>query len=168
MKFQHALKIAERIKAELLPFCERIEIAGSIRRRKPDVGDIEIVAIPKRIEVGLFEGVTARDPGFAATVDQWPAVKGCARDGLYTQRLLPDGIALDLFIAHPDNWGLIYGVRTGSATFSHHFLACGWVRNGYKSINGMLTFNGKPIPVQTEKDLFRMAGVLWVDPEERH
>ena len=29
------------------PYCERIEIAGSLRRGKPEVHDIEIVAEPK-------------------------------------------------------------------------------------------------------------------------
>ena len=41
----------------LAPACERIEVAGSIRRGKPEVKDAEIVAIPKTYEVetpGLF------------------------------------------------------------------------------------------------------------------
>ena len=38
---------AERLRAELGPYCERIEIAGSIRRGKAQVGDIELVAIPR-------------------------------------------------------------------------------------------------------------------------
>ena len=43
MEYNKALEIAEKTKAQLAPYCERIEIAGSIRRKKPDVGDIEIV-----------------------------------------------------------------------------------------------------------------------------
>lgn len=38
---------ARRLQTELAPYCVRIEIAGSIRRRKAAVGDIELVAIPK-------------------------------------------------------------------------------------------------------------------------
>lgn len=38
---------AERLRAELTPYCERIEIAGSIRRRKAAVGDLELVAVPR-------------------------------------------------------------------------------------------------------------------------
>lgn len=41
------LPVAERLRDELAPYCERIEIAGSIRRRKPTVHDIEFVAIPR-------------------------------------------------------------------------------------------------------------------------
>ena len=161
MKLHEAIKIAECAKAQLEPYCDRIEIAGSIRRRKADVGDIEIVAIPHPYDVGLFAS------GIAPIVEAWPGVRGnlpCK----YTQRTLPEGIKLDLFFVTPDNWGLIFAIRTGSANFSHNTLACGWVKNGYKSVDGMLTNNWTPIPVPEEVDLFRMAGVPWVKPEDRH
>ena len=160
MTLDQARAIAERVIAQLAPHCDRIEIAGSIRRRKPDVGDIEIVAIPKPYDVGLFAS------GIAPIVSAWPKVRGelpCK----YTQRTLPDGIALDLFFATPENWGLIYAIRTGSADYSHRVLACGWVRNGYKSVDGMLTRNGITHSVREEMDLFRMAGVRWIPPEAR-
>jgi len=49
--------IAESLMAALGPGCERIEIAGSIRRGRPDVGDIELVAIPRieQIRDGFFD-----------------------------------------------------------------------------------------------------------------
>jgi DNA polymerase (family 10) len=160
MQLDKATAIAQRVKDQLAPHCYRIEIAGSIRRRKADVGDIEIVAIPKPYDVGLFAS------GIAPIVDAWPKVRGdlpCK----YTQRTLPDGIALDLFFATHDNWGLIFAIRTGSADYSHRVLACGWVSNGYKSADGMLTRDGIAIPVREERDLFRMAGVPWSEPESR-
>jgi DNA polymerase/3'-5' exonuclease PolX len=160
MQYEKAMAIAERVKAHLAPHCERIEIAGSIRRRKADVGDIEMVAIPKPYDVGLFAS------GIAQIVSVWPKVRGelpCK----YTQRMLPEGIALDLFFATEENWGLIYAIRTGSADYSHRVLACGWVRNGYKSVNGMLTRDGVAVPVREERDLFRLAGVPWEQPEAR-
>ena len=160
MQLDQATAIAERVRAQLVPHCDRIEIAGSIRRRKADVGDIEIVAIPKPYDVGLFAS------GIAPIVSAWPKVRGelpCK----YTQRTLPDGIALDLFFATAENWGLIYAIRTGSADYSHRVLACGWVRNGYKSAGGMLSRDGVAVPVREERDLFRLAGVPWVEPEAR-
>ena len=160
MQVDQAKEIAERVKAQLAPHCWRIEIAGSIRRRKADVGDIEIVAIPKPYDVGLFSS------GIATIVNEWPKVRGelpCK----YTQRTLPDGIALDLFFATIENWGLIFAIRTGSADYSHRVLACGWVKNGYKSSDGMLSRAGEVVPVREEIDLFRLAGVPWVKPEAR-
>jgi DNA polymerase/3'-5' exonuclease PolX len=160
MKLQQAFQIAERVKAELAPHCHRIEIAGSIRRQKPEVKDIELVAIPKPYDVGLFAS------GVAVVLDQWEKVKGelpCK----YTQRILPDGIKLDLFFATPENWGYIFGIRTGPAEYSANVLARGWVGNGYKGKDGMLTYEGSPVPVKEEEDFFRLCGVAYVEPSLR-
>lgn len=156
MKLEQAQKIADRIKAELVPYCRRIEIAGSIRRKRPEVKDIELVVIRDA------KGIAS----FVHQVNRWEKVKGDPL-GKYTQRLLPEGIKLDLFMARPENWGLIYAIRTGSAEFSHLVLANGWVRAGFESIGGMLHKDGKPVEVREERDLFRLIGVPWVEPEER-
>lgn len=161
MQYSQAFKIAQNIKDALAPHCERIEIAGSIRRKKNEVKDIEIVAIPKPYETGLFES------GIATVVNQWQKVKGelpCK----YTQRLLPEGIKLDLFFAQRDNWGLIFAIRTGSAEYSHKVLATEWVKRGYTSIDGYLCNNGHPIPILEEEDLFKRIGVSFIPPELRN
>ncbi|MBP6756291.1 MAG: hypothetical protein KA210_09090 [Bacteroidia bacterium] len=161
MQLDKALEIAEKTKELLAPYCERIEIAGSIRRKKPEVKDIELVAIPKPYDVGLFEN------GIATVVNQWKKVKGelpCK----YTQRILPDGITLDLFFANQENWGLIYALRTGSADYSHKVLATGWVKLGYNSEGGQLSINGKEINIPEEKDLFKLIGIPYIEPELRN
>ncbi|MCX6994168.1 MAG: hypothetical protein NT011_13640 [Kiritimatiellaeota bacterium] len=172
MILTQATQIAERIRAELAPYCERIEIAGSIRRRKPEVGDIEIVCIPWTFEAGLFSGGhIVVDPAFCSLVNRWPAVKG-QPTGKYTQRRLPEGINIDLFIARPENWGLIFAIRTGSAAYSHNVLAAGWCRAGYHSMDGMLVTFSKgsphPHPVREERELFNLIGLPWVEPWERN
>lgn len=96
MEYTKAYEIAIRVKELLTPHCERIEIAGSIRRKKPEVKDIEIVAIPKPYDTGLFSS------GIATVINEWKKVKGelpCK----YTQRILPEGIKLDLFFAEQGN-----------------------------------------------------------------
>lgn len=85
----------------------------------------------------------------------------------YTQRILPEGIKLDLFFAEEGNWGFIFAIRTGSADYSHKVLANGWVKRGYKSENGYLTHNGKTYDVREEKDLFDRIGVAYVEPKHR-
>lgn len=160
IKLQQAKEIALKTLEQLKPYCERIEIAGSIRREKPEPNDIEIVAIPKPYDVGLFES------GIATVVKHWQKVKGelpCK----YTQRILPDGIKLDLFFATPENWGLILAIRTGSADYSHKVLASTWVKLGYKSEGGILQRNGKKYPVREEIELFKMLGLRWIEPKHR-
>ncbi|GAJ14573.1 unnamed protein product, partial [marine sediment metagenome] len=46
MKLEQAQKIAEEVVKRLSPYCQRIQIAGSIRRQKPQVRDVDIVLIP--------------------------------------------------------------------------------------------------------------------------
>jgi DNA polymerase/3'-5' exonuclease PolX len=182
MKLIYAKSIAEELVRQLAPHCERIQIAGSIRREKPEVKDIEIVAIPKPYEVGLFES------GIAAVVNRWVKVKGelpCK----YTQRVItlsifvddPEGtekgaikleersIKLDLFFATPANWGLILAIRTGSAEYSHKVLASGWVHRGYHSVEGIL-FHEKSKwerKVKEEWELFQLLGIPMPEPKDR-
>lgn len=167
MKLTEAQAIAERVRAELLPYCEQAEIGGSVRRKRPDVGDIELIVIAKTIPGGLFKDMYIRDPGFVKTVGQWFAIKGNAWNGKYTQVVLPDGINLDLFIATPDNFGLILAIRTGSADYSHQALARGWSRLGYESKGGVLWKDDKPTYIREEVELFALLGIPWLEPEKR-
>jgi DNA polymerase/3'-5' exonuclease PolX len=158
-----ARKIAWKVLEELSPHCSRIEIAGSIRRQKTDIGDIEIVAIPLPYNIGLMED------GLAKVVNKWEKIKGELKFGesKYTQRILPEGMTLDLFFAKEDNWGYTLALRTGSADYSHKVLASGWVRRGFKSIDGYLWKDGKRYEVKEEKDLFDIVGIPYTEPEKR-
>jgi DNA polymerase/3'-5' exonuclease PolX len=161
--YAEANAIALRIIRLLIPHCIRCEIAGSIRRQKSEVKDIEIVAIPKPYQTGLFQD------GIASVVNQWEKVKGELSYGQckYTQRILPEGIKLDLFFAEEGNWGLIFAIRTGSADYSHNVLAKGWVKRGYKSEKGYLVKNGKTYEVREEADLFQIIGLAYTEPKNR-
>lgn len=173
MLLEHAKAIAEELVKQLAPHCIRIHIAGSIRREKPDVKDIEIVAIPKPYEIGLFES------GIATVVNRWEKVKGelpCK----YTQRIITHSavaelafnegdIKLDLFFASLDNWGLILAIRTGSADYSHKVLATGWVKKGYESKEGMLYQKDSrwERKITEEWQLFALLGIPMPEPKER-
>lgn len=162
--YKDAKEIADKLVLLLSPHCVRIQIAGSIRREKQIVGDIEIVAIPKPYQNGLFED------GIASVVNQWEKVKGELQYGKtkYTQRILPSGIKLDLFFAEEGNWGIILAIRTGSADYSHKILANGWVKRGYKSVGGYLIKDGKTYEAREEKDLFDRLGIPYVEPKDRN
>lgn len=165
MELKEALSIATEIHEALLPHCERCEIAGSIRREKANVKDIEIVLIPKPYEVGLFES------GIARIINQWQKVKGeLGPQCKYTQRIHPTGIKIDLFFAVPYNWGLIFAIRTGSADYSHHVLASGWVKRGYRSSGGILFDSkkeGEAVYLLEEKDLFDLLNIPMPEPSRR-
>jgi len=162
--YKKANKIALKVLEELSPHCSRIEIAGSIRRMKSDIGDIEIVAIPLPYNSGMFES------GLAKVANRWQKVKGELEFGKtkYTQRILPEGIKLDLFFTEETNWGYTLALRTGSSDYSHKVLASGWVRRGFKSIDGYLWKDGERYEVREEKDLFDIVGIPYTEPKNRN
>jgi DNA polymerase/3'-5' exonuclease PolX len=159
-----ALAICADTVADLRPHCLKIDEAGSVRRRRPTIGDLEIVCLPNRDPLEstpLFAG------GFAMAVEQWPGVVGNP-DGRYTQRMLPCGLKLDLFMPHPDGYGLILAIRTGSSDWAHNVLAAGWRRAGFHSDKGLLRReDGSVVPCRTELELFDTIGLRWVEPVDR-
>jgi DNA polymerase/3'-5' exonuclease PolX len=174
MEYLKAKLIAEKYGNILLPFCERCEIAGSIRREAPEVHDIEIVCLPRNIT--LFEFVDA--------VNRLPKKKG-EPTGRYTQRLLPEGINLDLFMPQPHDYFRQFTIRTGSADYSAKVIAQGWVRKGWRGTeNGLrlnrecININGRWIckvknptlpPIwQSEEEFFTWLGLKWIEPSLRY
>ena len=117
--------LASELVGMLAPSCDRIAVAGSIRRGSPTVGDIEIVCLPKFLQRtdGLFgDEFTLED-----LCHEW--CDGCLSDGTFAKRLdvngrpawgrkhkraLFQGVPVDLFsVIEPAQWGVILAIRTG-------------------------------------------------------
>jgi len=108
-----ALERAEKIQKALAPYCRQIAIAGSIRRLRPNVGDIDLVLEPKP---------DCRNAIIERTL------RTATRDGAdgqdYSRFILRDGLQLDLWWVRPpaldfftntqSNWGMRLLVATGS------------------------------------------------------
>lgn len=157
-----ACAIADDVITQLSPHCSKLQIAGSIRRRRHTIGDIEIVCLPHAYEASpLFP------TGIATVVNQWEKIRGelpCR----YTQRLLPCGMKLDLFMPDPRGYGPQVAIRTGSADWCKKVLAPAWVRAGFRSKDGILhRADGSVVPVYNERALFELIGLKWVAPEDR-
>jgi len=170
MNLDEAKGAAEHLVYLIEPGCDRIAIAGSVRRRKPNPGDIEIVCIPKTIPIldllGEVVGIE-RDIRFIAAVDCMKTLKGDAVKGRYMQRLTSTGIKVDIFTATPINWGYQLAIRTGPAEYSHKVLARGWVGKNFHGVDGNLTHLGQIHPVPEEEYLFELLGLEWVEPWNR-
>ena len=93
--------------------------------------------------------------------------KGNHAAGRYYQLAVPAhvGMQFDLFLAHPDNWGLTLLVRTGSAAFSTAMLARWKRRQGLGrdqpgSVDGRLvTRDGHVVPTPEEETVFQLLGM---------
>ena len=164
--------LADRVVRDLTPATARIAIAGSIRRRKPIVGDIEIVAEP--IQVRDMFG----DPRGGPDLE---AIRNAIRRKISEQisgrmRLLTVrnpygmlGVKLEVFLTHPPSqWGSILAIRTGPASFSKWCMTR-LRRRGLRHIAGHVEreHDGVLVPTPEEEDFFRACGMEWVEPWKR-
>jgi len=136
MDLEKAKGIAVDICHYIKNHCEenKIHIAGSVRRGKYDPKDIEIVLLPKRIEVkDMFGGIvsTPVTMDFKKHIDCiGKIIKGTA-EGRMMQIELEQGIMLDLFMPAPDDFYRMYAIRTGSSFYAHNVIAGGWLAIGW-------------------------------------
>lgn len=83
MELEKAKVIAEDLTSLLAPVCEKIKVAGSIRRRKTQVGDIELLVIPKYV-AGVDQ--LERDRGTDDSRDIGLSSQQAREQNLWTQK----------------------------------------------------------------------------------
>ena len=170
MNFARALKIAEQIEGTLLPWAERIAIAGSIRRRRPQVNDIDLVLLPKPGKLGMIKG--------RCMMRGHPVTDG-EQNAIYRYRL-SDGteFQLDLFFARPassdllsstpGNFGSLLVCRTGSKEHNiflvEHAKRLGLI---WKPYAGVFNAAGKCLAAESEEEIFQALDLAFVPPENR-
>src|SRR5205807_9246895 len=165
---------AELIRSSLEGVCRRIEIAGSIRRKKAQVRDIDFVAIPRTIERAsqtLFGG-----PETVSLIDgKLEALASAGRlsvvlNGEKLKRLKPPGsdLFVDLYVATDQNWATLLLIRTGSR--EHKIYLCALARRvgmQLKADGSGLFRDGKIVANETEESIFRALGLPYISPESR-
>lgn len=192
IELEEARRVAWRVQALIEGACLRLEVAGSIRRQRPDVGDVELVAVPRMVRrvVDLRGGVEERnllDERCADLLAEGifaPRLSKTGRQavGSRHKRLRFEGAAIDLFIVQPPaQWGLIMALRTGPAEFSRAFVMnrfeifksergtyrSGMLPLGFEVRDGALWRGGTLIPTPTEEEVFRAIGAPYLAPEVR-
>lgn len=168
-----AEEIANKIVHKLAPFCDRIEIAGSIRRNKAAVGDIEICCqpTPKAIK-NMFGEVVRQDYFLYQVVAEIFADRTFVKNGLRYKQIDLGETNLDLFIVtKPAQWGVIFTLRTGPAEYSKWLVTTkqkgGALPSNCKSKNGAIYCNGELIEMPTEESYFDFLGLDWPEPATR-
>ena len=156
----------------------RVEIAGSIRRLKPVVGDIEIVA---EVDPKREFGATARIAHALGSLGVHRAPPTVRADGVHVRAPWGDRymkgewepelglrVQVDLFLVRPPaEWGVIFLIRTGDAEFSHRMVER-LHRFGIRSESGCLvTASGKVIPCDDEDSFFQYARLDPIPPQRR-
>lgn len=179
-----AAMVAAEITAAMALLCGEgyCATAGSVRRHKPQVGDIEIIYVPligSRRQEGEFFGTPVN------AADDW--LDQMVRTKVFAQRLnslgrktwgtriklathVGTGIPVDFFEATKANWWNYLVCRTGpkesNIAICNAALARGWEWHPYSP--GFVSRDSRELHVvKSEAEVFEFAGLKYLPPEER-
>ncbi len=158
-------KLAAKIRFELMPFCERIEIAGSIRRRRPLVNDIDLVAMPLPDQVNALRARVLR---YTTPIsDGKEVILSRLANGVQLDLWLAERPKKDLFSETATNFGALFLSRTGSK--EHNIFLCQVATKMGRHFNphhGVFE-GGKCLACATEEEIFKALGLDFIPPEQR-
>ncbi len=177
-----ALAVAERLVDRLKPYCTRILIAGSLRRLKAEVSDVEICYVPRivsRPEPGALFGtvdVDLAEEQIAGLLKASQLRKRPNDLGAFTwgpqNKLAVDvetGVPVDLFATKEECWFNYTFCRTGSAEMNQKVATMARARGLHWHPYGMGFTDeaGRLLKVEKEEDVFRWIGLPYYEPEDR-
>lgn len=180
-RLNDAKLVAGLIRIVLGQYCERCEVAGSIRRGKPEVSDCELLYIPRfqdrpdgllltqRVNLAdecldamLKAGELAMRPSIAGVTAWGPKNKL----GVHVET----GIPADFFATTEANWWVSLVIRTGSKdtnlelTTSAQRLGRSLLAYG-SGVKKLAT--GEILEAHSEEEVFQLCGVPYKPPEAR-
>ncbi|MEV6026553.1 DNA polymerase/3'-5' exonuclease PolX [Streptomyces sp. NPDC052036] len=154
-----AVDTAEQIVAELsgVTGCKRCTYAGSLRRVRETVGDIDVLVAAKR-SAPFMEALCAL-PSTAEVIAQ-----GTKKTSIRTAK----GVQVDLRVLPPESWGAGLQYFTGSKAHNIRTRTLA-VRQGLKlSEYGLFDVDsGESLASRAEEDVYARLGLPWIPPTLR-
>lgn len=154
-----AMEVAEEIVAELsaLTGCESCAYAGSLRRMRETIGDVDILVAAGRS--APFMDAFVELPGTAEVIAQ-----GTKKTSIRTTK----GLQIDLRVVPPDSWGAGLQYFTGSKEHN--------IRVRERAVHHKLKLSeyglfhaksGKKIVSESEEEVYARLGLPWIPPTLR-
>jgi len=154
----YALPLARNLRQKLLStgLFQRIELAGSLRRGKETVGDLDIL------------GISTRPEEAARAFCTLPEVEEILAQGLKKSSVkLSGGLQADLRIVPEESFGAAWQYFTGSKAHNirlrERAVARGWKLNEY----GLFDENDQMLAGRTEEEIYKALGLPFIPPELR-
>jgi len=151
---ERAQKVADAVVKSLGPYCQRIEIAGSIRRRKPWVNDVDLVVISG--DLWSLHGELMK-------------LGQLKMSGKKIMRVMIGSTQVDIYVADEDTWSTLLLIRTGSK--ENNIRLCSRAKDmGWHlaaSGDGLFNEDGQRIAGDTEISTYNALGLPYQRPEER-
>lgn len=158
-ELDYASGIAARFTSIIRPYCDAVAVAGSIRRKRPQVKDIDVVIIVNNLS-GLAMALLKR--GEILT-------KKRIDNGTKIIKARFEAVPVDIYIANKETWPMLLLVRTGSASHNKRLAILAKSKGLQFKANGegILNGDGRKISGDTEESIFAALGLEYVRPEER-
>jgi DNA polymerase (family 10) len=148
-----ALNLAETVIASL-PAAEQITYAGSLRRMRETVGDIDILAVGPDTLMDTFKA----QPYVTEVI-----ATGDKKTSVRTDR----GVQVDLRVVPAESWGAALVYFTGSKDHNVRIREMA-VKKGWKlSEYGLFDADDQVLASRTEEDIYEALGMQWVPPTLR-
>jgi DNA polymerase (family 10) len=170
-----AMTIGEELVDRLreLKDVKRAEYAGSLRRRRETIGDVDLICCGKSPDDG---------PAIAAAFTKFPEVQKILGQGATKASVLTaGGLQVDLRIVPPDNFGAAMLYFTGSK--EHNVKLRGLALQQEMTLNewGLYRLDEyekakkktaeaptvPPVASKTEEDVYKKLGLVFIEPELR-
>lgn len=154
-----ALPLANELMVFLrkVPGAERVSTAGSLRRMKETIGDLDLLVASRRPAKVMSAFTGAR---FCAKV----LASGETKSSILT----PDGLQVDLRVVPPESFGAALQYFTGSK--EHNVRLREWASRQGLKVNEYGVFRTKTnrrLAGREEADVYRAVGLPWIPPELR-
>lgn len=147
--------MASEIVKILEPYCERIQVVGSIRRQRPVVNDIDLVLVP----------------GDRGELDQAIMRLGkVSMSGRKISRVTMDGnVQVDIYHATPETFAALLLIRTGSKENNIRLCSLAKKQGWRLFANGEGLFNERSerISGDSEESIYKALGIAYQEPWER-
>jgi len=154
MELERAQKIADEIVKRLGPYCSRIQVAGSIRRKAPNPRDIDLVLIPNDLW------------NFHAELKKLGSLK---MSGKKIMRVMAGSTQIDCYVADETTWATLLLIRTGSAENNIRLATLAKKRGWHlaASGDGLFDENGKRVAGDSEESIYQALNLRYQEPWER-
>lgn len=176
-----AIAVARELVAALQPHCERLIVAGSLRRKMAEVGDVEILFIPKtrteKIDLLRTGTISLADLELERLLANGTIAKRAGKNGstawgdknkLAIHRAT--GIPVDFFATSAACWYNYLVCRTGPAVLNM-MIAKNAIARGFKwhpyGTGFEVVASGQHIDMDSEQAVFEIAGLPYLEPEQR-
>ncbi len=166
IRIGEAMPIADALVAELgaLPFVERIAYAGSLRRGRETIGDLDILA-----------AATDAKPLMDAFVGRGEVARILGHGDTKSSVLTKSGVQVDLRVVPLDRFGAALMYFTGSKEHNialrERAIAQGMRLNEYglfrENAQGGVDEGAVPVAAASEEEVYAALGLDWVPPTMR-